>query len=126
MPGVLAAYSHMILRPRPGYMPKVPTTPFRDQVVNLQALAPEEADPALALLCPLKGKALSKLRLSHWIVDAIALAYRQQGRSCPLDVTTTYIRSVASSWALAYGASLTDISRAGRHPTHSPDFIISE
>ncbi len=45
-------YSHVVLRPRPGYVPKVPTTPFRDQVVNLQALPSEEADPALALLFP--------------------------------------------------------------------------
>ncbi len=45
-------YSHVVLRPRPGYVPKVPTTPFRDQVVNLQALPSEEADPALELLCP--------------------------------------------------------------------------
>ncbi len=43
------------LRPRPGYVPKVPTTPFSDQVVNLQALPPEEADPALALLCPVRA-----------------------------------------------------------------------
>ncbi|CAM4634692.1 unnamed protein product [Leuciscus chuanchicus] len=133
------ANSHVILRPRPGYVPKVPTTPFRDQVVNLQALPLEEADPALALLCPvrtrrayvdrtqcfrtsdqlfvcyggkLKGKALSKQRLSHWIVDAIALAYQQQGRPCPLGVTAHSTRSVASSWALAHGASLTDICRA--------------
>ncbi len=133
------AYSHVILRPRPGYVPKVPTTPFRDQVVNLQALPLEEADPALALLCPvralrayvdrtrcfrtsdqlfvcyggrLKGKALSKQRLSHWIVDAIALAYQQQGRPCPLGVTAHSTRSVASSWALAHGASLADICRA--------------
>ncbi len=90
-------YSHVVLRPRPGYVPKVPTTPFRDQVVNLQALPSEEADPALALLCPVralriyvdrtrsfrsseqlfvcyrgqqKGKAVSKQRLAHWIVDA--------------------------------------------------------
>ncbi len=85
-------YSHVVLRPRPGYVPKVPTTPFRDQVVNLQALPSEEADPALALLCPVralriyvdrtrsfrsseqlfvcyggqqKGKAVSKQRLAH-------------------------------------------------------------
>ncbi len=32
------ADSSATLRPRPGYVPKVPTTPFRDQVVNLQAL----------------------------------------------------------------------------------------
>ncbi len=40
--------SHVVLRPRPGYVPKVPTTPFRDQVVNLQALPREEADPAMS------------------------------------------------------------------------------
>ncbi len=42
------ADSSATLRPRPSYVPKVPTTPFRDQVVNLQALPLEEADPALA------------------------------------------------------------------------------
>ncbi|KAG1957248.1 gastrula zinc finger protein XlCGF57.1-like [Pimephales promelas] len=107
----LLGYSHVILRPRPGYVPKVPTTPFRDQVENLQALPLEEADPALALLCP-KGRALSKQRLSHWIVDTIALAYQQQGRPCLLGVTAHSTRSVASSWALAHGASLADICRA--------------
>ncbi len=48
-------YSHVVLRPRPTYVPKVPTTPFRDQVVNLQVLPSEEADPALALLFPCKS-----------------------------------------------------------------------
>lgn len=37
--------AHVNLRPRPGYVLKVPTTPFWDQVVNLQALPLEEADP---------------------------------------------------------------------------------
>ncbi len=46
------ADSHIVLRPRPGYVPKVSTMPFRGQVVNLQALPREEADPAIALLCP--------------------------------------------------------------------------
>ncbi len=105
------ADSQIILRPRPGYVPKVPTTPFRDQVVSLQALPPEEADPALALLCPVralrhyvdrtqsfrtsdqlfvchggrqKGNAVSKQRMAHWIVDAITLAYQAQGVPCPL------------------------------------------
>ncbi len=103
-------YSHLVLRPRPGYVPKVPTTPFRDQVVNLQALPSEEADPALALLCPVRalriyvdrtrsfrsseqlfvcyggqqrGTAVSKRWLAHSIVDAIALAYQSQGEPCP-------------------------------------------
>ncbi len=132
-------YSHVVLRPRPGYMPKVPTTPFRDQVVNLQALPSEEADPALALLCPIralhiyvdrtrsvrsseqlfvchggqqKGKAVSKQRLAHWIVEAVALAYQSQGEPCPLGVRAHSTRRVASSHALAHGASLADICRA--------------
>ncbi|KAL0147058.1 hypothetical protein M9458_057582, partial [Cirrhinus mrigala] len=118
---------------------KVSTTPFRDQVVNLQALPPEEADPALALLCPVralrvyvdrtrsfrrseqlfvcfggqhKGNAVSKQRLAHWVVDAISLAYESQGEPCPLGVRAHSTRSVASSYALAHGASLADICRA--------------
>ncbi len=133
------ADSSATLRPRPGYVPKVPTTPFRDQVVNLQALPPEEADPALALLCPVralrqytdrtqsfrtseqlfvcyggqqKGKAVSKQRMAHWIVDAITLAYEAQGVPCPLRLRAHSTRGVASSWALARGASLADICRA--------------
>ncbi|KAL0182109.1 hypothetical protein M9458_021484, partial [Cirrhinus mrigala] len=133
------ADSHVVLRPRPGYVPKVPTTPFRDQVVNLQALPPEEADPALALLCPVrslriyvdrtwsfrrseqlfvcfggqqKGNAVSKQRLAHCVVDAISLAYESQGEPCPLGVRAHSTRSVAYSYALAHGASLADICRA--------------
>ncbi len=133
------ADSSATLRPRPGYVPKVPTTPFRDQVVNLQALPPEEADPALAFLCPVralrqytdrtqsfrtseqlfvcyggqqKGKAGSKQRMAHWIVDAITLAYEAQGVPCPLRLRAHSTRGVASSWVLARGASLADICRA--------------
>ncbi len=130
---------HVVLSPRPGYVPKVPTTPFRDQVVSLQELPLEEADPALALLCPVralrlytdrtqslrtsdqlfvcyggqqKGKAVSKQRMAHWIVDAIALAYQAQCVPCPLRLHAHSTRGVASSWVLARGASLTDICRA--------------
>ncbi len=133
------ADSHVVLRPRPGYVPKVPTTPFRDQVVNLQALPREEADPAIALLCPVralriyvdrtqsfrtsdqlfvcfggqqKGKAVSKQRLGHWIVEAIVLAYQARHLPCPLGVRAHSTRGVASSWALARGASIADICRA--------------
>ncbi len=133
------ADSQVILRPRPGYVPKVPTTPFRDQVVSLQALPSEETDPALALLCPVravrcyvdrtqsfrtsdqlfichggrqKGNAVSKQRMAHWIVDAINLAYQARGVPCPFRLRAHSTRSVASSWALAHGASLADICRA--------------
>ncbi len=112
--------------------------PFRDQVVNLQALPSGEADPGLALLCPVralciyvdctrsfrsseqffvchggqqKGMAVSKQRLAHWIVDAITLAYQSQGEPCPLGVRAHSTRSVASSYALAHSTSLADICR---------------
>ncbi len=133
------ADSSATLRPRPGYVPKVPTTPFRDQVVNLQALPLEEAGLALALLCPVralrqykyrtqsfgnseqifvcyggqqKGKAISKQRMAHWIVDAITLACESQDAPCLLRLCAHSTRGVASSWALALGASLADICRA--------------
>ncbi len=133
------ADSHVVLRPRPGCVPKVPTMPFRDQVVNLQALPWEEADPAIALLCPVcalriyvdrtqsfrtsdqlfvcfggqqKGRAVSKQRLAHWIVEAIVLAYQARRLPCPLGVRAHSTRGVASSWALARGASIADICKA--------------
>ncbi len=133
------ADSHVVLRPQPGYVPKVPTMPFRDQVVNLQALPREEADPAIALLCPVhalriyvdrtqsfrtsdqlfvcfggqqKGRAVSKQRLTHWIVEAIVLAYQARRLPCPLGVRAHSTRGVASSWALARGASIADICKA--------------
>ncbi len=133
------ADSHVVLRPRPGYVPKVPTMPFRDQVVNLQALPREEADPAIALFCPVralriyvdrtqsirtsdqlfvffggqqKGRAVSKQRLAHWIVEAIVLAYQARRLPCPLGVRAHSTRSIASSWALARGASIADICKA--------------
>ncbi|KAL0160962.1 hypothetical protein M9458_044687, partial [Cirrhinus mrigala] len=99
----------------------------------------EEADPASALLCPVralriyvdrtrhfrrteqlfvcfggqqKGNAVSKQRLAHWVVDAISLSYQNQGEPCLLGVRAHSTRSVASSYALAHGASLADICRA--------------
>ncbi len=59
-----------------------------------------------------KGKAVSKQRMAHWIVDAITLAYEAQGVPCPLRLRAHSTRGVASSWALARDASLADICRA--------------
>ncbi|KAG1932845.1 P2Y purinoceptor [Pimephales promelas] len=56
-----------------------------------------------------KGKAVSKQRLAHWLVDAIVRAYESQDVPCPPRLTAHSTRSVASSWILAQGASLTDI-----------------
>ncbi len=148
------AYSYVVLRPRPGCVPKVPTTPFRVQVVNLQALPSKEADPALALLCPVralriyvdhtrsfrsseqlfvchgvqqKGKAVSKQRLAHWIVEAVTLAYQSQGEPCPLGVRAHSTRSVASSHVL-HTAPLWRTSaelRVGQHRRPSQDSTVS-
>ncbi len=46
------------------------------------------------------------------IVDAITLADQAQGVPCPFRLRAHSTISVASSWALAHGASLTDICRA--------------
>lgn len=59
-----------------------------------------------------KGKAVSKQRMSHWIVDTITLAYQKQGLPCLLKLKAHSTRSIASSWALACSALLTDTCRA--------------
>ncbi|KAI2665193.1 hypothetical protein H4Q32_021409 [Labeo rohita] len=115
------------------------TTPFRDQVVTLQAIPSQEDDPNLTLLCPVhalriylertqpfrcseqlfvcygrqqKGKAVSKQRISHWLVDAVRTAYQAGGLPCPLGVRAHFTKGVAASAAFANGVSLTDICRA--------------
>ncbi len=94
--------SMLVLKPRHGYIPKVLSTPFRAQVINLSALPPSEQDQGLNLLCPVralriyiersspfrqseqpfvcfggrtKGSPVTKQRLSRWIIDSITLAY---------------------------------------------------
>ncbi len=71
-----------------------------------------------------KARAVSKQRLAHWIVDAVALAYRSQGEPCPLGVRAHSTWSVASSYALANCASLADICRAAGWVKPSLDFTI--
>ncbi len=132
------ANSHVVLRPRPGYVPKVPTTPFRDQVVSLQALPSEEADPALGFLCPVRalrlyvdrtklqdlrpalcllwrpaeGKGCLQAEVSPLDSGCYCLGIPIQDVPCPFGLRAHSTRGVASSWAVAQGASLTDICRA--------------
>ncbi|KAI2655651.1 hypothetical protein H4Q32_024245 [Labeo rohita] len=118
---------------------RVPTTPFRDQVVTLQAIPSQEGDPNRSLLCPVralriyaeriqafrrseqlfvcsggqqKGKAVSKQKVYHWLVVAICMAYKARGLPCPLGVRAHSTRGVAASAVFVNGASLTDICRA--------------
>ncbi len=53
--------------------------------------------------------ATSKHRISHWVRDAISLAYEVRGLSSPLSVRAHSTRSVASSQALFRGVPLEDI-----------------
>lgn len=59
-----------------------------------------------------EGKALSKERLSKWIVEAISLAYSELGRTPPQGVRAHSTRGVATSWALLQGVSVEDICAA--------------
>ncbi len=59
-----------------------------------------------------KGRAVSKQRLSHWIVDAITAAYTSQGLECPLHIRGHSTRAIASSWAWSRGMSIQDICAA--------------
>ncbi|KAI2648208.1 Gag-Pol polyprotein [Labeo rohita] len=96
--------SHVILRPRPGYVPKVPTTPFRDQVVNLQALPLEEADPASARLCPVRALRIYVDRTRHFRhTEQLFVCFGGRAMplrcSCPLH-TECYLILCVGSWRL--------------------------
>ena len=64
------------------------------------------------------GSALSKQRLSHWIVDAISLAYSAVGKSPPTDIKAHSTRGVATSWALFKGVSVEDMCAAASWSSH--------
>ncbi|KAL0186170.1 hypothetical protein M9458_017840, partial [Cirrhinus mrigala] len=82
--------SKVILKPRHGYVPKVPSTPFWAQVITLSALPSSEEDQEQSeqlFVCfggRNKGCPVTKQRLSRWIVDAITLAYSSLGLQCPI------------------------------------------
>ncbi|KAL0185441.1 hypothetical protein M9458_021138, partial [Cirrhinus mrigala] len=108
--------SKVILKPRHGYVPKVPSTPFWAQVITLSALPSSEEDQELNLLCPVRAlrmyierTALCLLRLSRWIIDAITLAYSSLGLQCPVGVRAHSTRGMASSWAWSSGLSIAEI-----------------
>ncbi len=126
------------LRPRPGYIPKVLSTSFRSQVVTLHSFHPPPfaSNERLHMLCPVRalklyvdrsevwrkssqlfvcfgagrrGLATSKQRISHWVRDAILLAYEARNLPSPLSLWAHSTRGVASSQALFRGVPLEDI-----------------
>ncbi|XP_016416708.1 uncharacterized protein LOC107746890 [Sinocyclocheilus rhinocerous] len=134
-PGLVKVF----LRPRPDYVPKVPSTPFRFQQVVLEAFSPAEEGSVSLNLCPVRalriyvdrtaqwlgsdqlfvcfggksrGSAVTKQRMSHWIVEAISLAYEVRGLTSPLGVRAHSTRAVASSQAFFKGSSTEDVCAA--------------
>ena len=59
-----------------------------------------------------KGRALSKQRLSHWVVDTITHAYGASGRPPPSGVRCHSTRSISTSWAALRGVPLETICAA--------------
>ncbi len=61
-----------------------------------------------------RGLATSKQRISHWVRDAISLAYEARNLPSPLSLRAHSTRGVASSQALFRGVPLEDICVAAR------------
>ncbi|KAL0151928.1 hypothetical protein M9458_052766 [Cirrhinus mrigala] len=61
---------------------------------------------------PNTGNPISKQRLSHWLVEAISLAYESKGVRPPEGLRAHSTRAMAASWALFNGVSLQDICAA--------------
>ncbi len=124
------------LRPRPGYIPKVLSTSFRSQVVTLHSFHPppfaSSEDERLHMLCPVRALKLYVDRfkvcrkssqllvcfgtgrrglatISHWVRDAISLAYEARNLPSPLSLRAHSTRDIASSQALFRGVPLEDI-----------------
>ena len=61
---------------------------------------------------PNRGRALTKQRLSHWVLDTITQAYRASGRPPPSGVRCHSTRSISASWAALRGVPLGTICAA--------------
>ncbi|XP_059182347.1 uncharacterized protein LOC131961092 [Centropristis striata] len=126
----------MTLRPNPAFVPKVVGS---CSPIDLVAFAASSGELRSHALCPVRavrtyvdrtggfrrsdqlfvswasphrGKPITKQRLSHWVVEAIALAYAGQGLQPPVGLRAHSTRGVATSWALFRGVSVQDICAA--------------
>lgn len=133
--------SGVTLWPNAAFLPKVLSRAHLDQPIRLARFDPPSGVPGgdPELLCPVRalraytaatagvrrsdqlflcyggprrGHAVTKQRLSHWIVDVIAHAYQTGGRLPPSGLRCHSTRSIATSWAALKGVSLEDICAA--------------
>ncbi|XP_049341328.1 uncharacterized protein LOC125805033 [Astyanax mexicanus] len=61
---------------------------------------------------PYTGRAITKQRLSHWISEAIALAYTSKGLAVPPGIRAHSTRGIATSWAVFSGLSIQEVCAA--------------
>ncbi len=61
---------------------------------------------------PRTGKPITKQCFSHWIVEAISLAYSNKGLVSPPGLHAHSTRGMSTSWALFKGVTLQDICEA--------------
>ena len=129
--------SGVTLWPNIAFMPKVLSAAHLNQPIRLAQFIPPPGETGrMELLCPVralrayvratkrirrseqlflcyggpnKGCALSKQRLSHWIVDTISHAYGADNRPLPSGIRCHSTRSVSTSWAAMRGVPLEDI-----------------
>ena len=59
-----------------------------------------------------RGKPITKVRLSRWIVEAIQLAYVSKGTPPPGGLRAHSTRGISASWALFRGVSIQDVCAA--------------
>ena len=137
-----AEYSGVSLWPNPSFLPKVVNPQTVNQVIEISSFHPESAPTGdnLGNLCPIRalrtyvtrtqslrqthsqlfvcyggvkrGNPVSKQRLSHWVVDAIAQAYDSQSLPVPGNLVAHSTRSMATSWAALRGVSVAEICAA--------------
>ncbi|KAK0156350.1 hypothetical protein N1851_000347 [Merluccius polli] len=128
----------------PTFLPKVLSRTHLNQPIRLTRFDSTSEEGSSELLCPVRalkayiaatasirqseqlfvchdgpnwGCALSKQRLSHWVIDAITHAYGASGRPPPSGVRCHSTRSVATSWAALRGVPLEAICAAASWAT---------
>ncbi|KAK0147606.1 hypothetical protein N1851_012909 [Merluccius polli] len=136
--------SGVVLWPNVAFLPKVLSRTHLNQPIRLARFDSPSEEGRSELLCPVRalrayiaatagirqseqlfvchggpnrGCALSKQRLSHWVVNAITHAYGASGRPPPSGVRCHSTRSVATSWAALRGVPLEAICAAASWAT---------
>ena len=125
--------SGVTLWPNMAFLPKVLSSLNLNRPIHLAQFIPPTGEERLGLLCPAqalrvyitlttsmrrseqlflcyggpkKGCALSKQRLSHWIVDVITQVYKHSGHPLPFGVTCHSTRVVPTSWVALHSVPL--------------------